>query len=152
MLDKVPILAAASLGLGIFVAKMRFVLKVVQAKTDFNVFNYSLALRLIASGTEKTCSLNCNVLGWLEIFGRFWTHNLVASHCLPSFSWWWRRGKWMESMHQLIVTLDSIRNSCDVLYVSIIIQYHYSGWSSEGFSMRTAGHGDYSSIDYVFKP
>ena len=49
MLDKVPILAAASLGLGIFVAKMRFVLKVVQAKTDFNVFNYSLALRLIAS-------------------------------------------------------------------------------------------------------
>ena len=58
----------------------------------------------------------------------------------------------MESMHQLIVTLDSIRNSCDVLYVSIIIQYHNSGWSSEGFSMRTAGHGDYSSIDYVFKP
>ena len=49
MLDKIPILAAASLGLGIFVAKMRFVLKVVQAKTDFNVFNYSLALRLIAS-------------------------------------------------------------------------------------------------------
>ena len=61
MLDKVLILAAASLGLGIFVAKMRFVLKVVQAKTDFNVFNYSLALRLIASGTENTCSLN--VLG-----------------------------------------------------------------------------------------
>ena len=64
MLDKVPILAAASLGLGIFVAKMRFVLKVVQAKTDFNVFNYSLALRLIASGTEKTCSLNA--MSWAK--------------------------------------------------------------------------------------
>ena len=51
-------------------------------------------------------------------------------------------------MHKLIVTLDSIRNSCDVLYVSIIILYHNSGWSSEGFSMRTAGHGDCLSIDY----
>ena len=61
MMDKVPILVAIFLGLLLFVAKMRFISKVVQAKTDFNVFNYSLALRLIASGTEKTCSLN--VLG-----------------------------------------------------------------------------------------
>ena len=44
------ILMAISLGLVLFVAKMRFIFKVVQAKTDLNVFNYSLALRLIASG------------------------------------------------------------------------------------------------------
>ena len=50
MLDQVPILVAISLGLLLFVAKMRFVFKIVRAKTDFSVFNYSLALRLLASG------------------------------------------------------------------------------------------------------
>ena len=54
MLLKVSILVAISLGLVIlFVAKISFIVKLGQAKTDFNVFNYSLALRLIISGTEQ---------------------------------------------------------------------------------------------------
>ena len=52
MLDKVPILVAIFLGLLLFVAKMRFIFKVVQAKTDFSVFNFRLALRLLASGMD----------------------------------------------------------------------------------------------------
>ena len=47
------ILVAISLGLIHFVAKMSFIFKDVKAKTDLNVFNYSLALRLIASGMVR---------------------------------------------------------------------------------------------------
>ena len=53
MLNEIPILVAISLGLLLFVAKIRFIFKVCQAKTDFNVFNYSLAIRLIISGLKK---------------------------------------------------------------------------------------------------
>ena len=53
MLDKVLILLAFSLGLFLFVASMRFILKVVEAKTDFSTFNYSLSLRLLVSGIGR---------------------------------------------------------------------------------------------------
>ena len=58
MLNKIPILLAISLGLVLFVAKIRFIFKVGRAKTDFNVFNYSLAIRLIASGMVKGPEMN----------------------------------------------------------------------------------------------
>ena len=63
MINKFPILAAISLGLVLFVAKMRFVFKVVQAKTDLNVFNYSLALRLIVSGMVIPVTRASNGMG-----------------------------------------------------------------------------------------
>ena len=62
MLVKVPILVAISLGLLLFVAKIRFIFKLGRAKTDFNVFNYSLALRLIISGTENFNYFSVNYL------------------------------------------------------------------------------------------
>ena len=70
MMDKVPILVAIFLGLLLFVAKMRFISKVVQAKTDFSVFNFSLALRLLASGTELGKGLDMNLKSSTNIVGQ----------------------------------------------------------------------------------
>ena len=104
MLVKVPILVAISLGLLLFVAKMRFIFKLGRAKTDFNVFNYSLALRLIISGTEKVPIFHLFFCQWFmreknlfaqismlarQNVARFWTDVLLTCHSLPSWSWRW---------------------------------------------------------------
>ena len=86
MLDKVPILVAIFLGLLLFVAKMRFIFKVVQAKTDFSVFNFSLALRLLASGIELGKGLDMNLNTVHYITTRFWFHVLLACHTSPHWS------------------------------------------------------------------
>ena len=41
-------------GFFIFVAKIKFVQRVVSAKADVNIFNYTLALCLVASGKRKS--------------------------------------------------------------------------------------------------
>ena len=45
-------------GLFILVAKLQFVRRVLAAKSDVNLFNYTLALCLLASGERKQCFLN----------------------------------------------------------------------------------------------
>ena len=41
-------------GFFIFVAEIKFVQRVISAKADVNIFNYTLALCLVASGKRKS--------------------------------------------------------------------------------------------------
>ena len=70
-------------GLLLFVSKLKFVFKIFDSKVQVTVFNYSLALCLLASG-EAVTKTYVNQQCLFSIFGRHWHYHLPSSFNMAS--------------------------------------------------------------------
>ena len=63
------IIFAFIVGFFVFIAKIRFVQKLIVAKVDINVFNLTLALCFVASGKNISLMAICFDNGWMAFLG-----------------------------------------------------------------------------------
>ena len=71
-------------GLLLFVSKLKFVFKIFDSKVQVTVFNYSLALCLLASGDVVTKKTDVYQQCHFSIFGRHWHYHLPSSFNMAS--------------------------------------------------------------------
>ena len=74
------IIFAFIVGFFVFVAKIRFVKRIIAAKVDINVFNLTLALCFVASGKNYSLTAIWFGNGWIAFLVRSWDNDTPSLH------------------------------------------------------------------------